>query len=49
MGENELKGIDYFVETLHFSASEMISLLMGLILKNLVCEEAGFYKKVYHG
>lgn len=49
MGENTVKGIDCFVETLHFSASEVISLLMGLILKNLVREEAGFYKKVYHG
>jgi len=41
----ELKFIDDFVENLDLSVSEIISLLMGLILKNLVIEENGGYKK----
>jgi len=43
---NELKDIDYFVENLDFSVSEIISLLMGLMLKNMVIEEAGGYRRM---
>jgi DNA processing protein len=43
---NELKGIDYFAEHVDESISEIISLLMGLILKNIVIEEAGGYKRI---
>jgi DNA processing protein len=46
MEANELKGIDYFAEKIDFSVSEIISLLMGLILKNVVVEEAGGYKRI---
>ncbi len=46
MPVNELKNIDYFVEKLDFSVSEIISLLMGMILKNIVVEEAGGYKRI---
>lgn len=46
MPSNEVKSVDYFVEQLDFSVSETISLLMGLILKNVVIEEAGGYKRV---
>lgn len=43
---NELKDIDYFVDNLDFSVSEIISLLMGLMLKNMVIEEAGGYRRM---
>jgi DNA processing protein len=47
MEDNEVKSIDYFVEKLdEFSVSSIISLLMGLILKNVVVEESGGYKRV---
>ncbi len=47
MEDNEIKSIDYFVEKLdEFSVSSIISLLMGLLLKNVVVEEAGGYKRV---
>ncbi|MCP5106929.1 MAG: DNA-protecting protein DprA [bacterium] len=43
---NEVKSIDHFVDQLDYSVPEAISLLMGLILKNVVIEEAGGYKRV---
>jgi DNA processing protein len=47
MADLELKTIDYFVERLEdLSVSAVISVLMGLILKNAVIEEAGGYKRV---
>jgi DNA processing protein len=49
MEENELKGIDYFVERLDFSTAEIIAIIMGLVLKNLIIEEAGLYKKIDYG
>ncbi|MCU0276795.1 MAG: DNA-processing protein DprA [Acidobacteria bacterium] len=48
-GDNEVKDIDFLVEQLGFSAAETISLLMGLVLKNLVAEEAGGYRRIVHG
>jgi len=45
LAENEVKSIDDFVEDLGFSTPETISLLMGLLLKNLVVEEAGFFRR----
>jgi len=44
--ENDVKDIDYFVENLDISVSEIISLLMGMILKNIITEEAGGYRKL---
>ena len=46
MTDNELKSIDYFVDKLDFSVSEIISLLMGMVLKNIVTEEAGGYRRI---
>jgi DNA processing protein len=45
-GENEVKGIDFLVDVLDFSPAETISLLMGLVLKNLLVEEAGGYRRI---
>ncbi len=45
-GENEVKGIDFLVETLDWSTAEIISLLMGLVLKNLLVEEPDGYRRI---
>ncbi len=42
---NEVKSIDDFVEELGLSTPETIALLMGLLLKNLVLEEGGSYRR----
>lgn len=49
LGENELKGIDYFCDHLQWNTAETITTMMGLVLKNIVCEEAGLFRRVYHG
>jgi DNA processing protein len=47
MEDHAVKTIDYFVEKLEdLSVSAIISVLMGLILKNVVMEEAGGYKRI---
>jgi DNA processing protein len=47
MADYEIKSIEYFVErTDDLSVSAIISVLMGLILKNVVIEEAGGYKRI---
>jgi DNA processing protein len=47
MEDNEVKSIDYFVERLdEFSVSAVISLLMGLILKSVVVEDSGGYRRI---
>jgi DNA processing protein len=48
-GANEVKSIDFLVENLDLSTAEIISLIMGLVLKNLVVEEAGGYRRIDHG
>jgi len=48
-GGNEVKGIDFLVETLSLSAAEIVSLVMGLVLKNLIAEEAGGYRRINYG
>jgi DNA processing protein len=48
-GENEVNSIDFLVENLDLSTAEIISLIMGLVLKNLIVEEAGGYRRIYHG
>ncbi|MEI6614056.1 MAG: DNA-processing protein DprA, partial [Chrysiogenales bacterium] len=45
-GENEVKGIDFLVEALDWSTAEIISLLMGLVLKNLLVEETDGYRRI---
>jgi len=46
MADNEIKSIDYFVDRLEFSVSATISLLMGLLLKSVVIEESGGYRRI---
>lgn len=46
MEDYGVKSIDYFVESLGYSPAEVISLIMGLILKNLVIDEPGGYKRI---
>lgn len=46
IGVNEVKDIDYFVEQTGMSVSEVISVLMGLILKNLLMESEGGYRRI---
>jgi DNA processing protein len=48
-GENEVKGFDFLVENINLSTAEVISLLMGLVLKNLVVEEVGGYRRINYG
>lgn len=48
-GENEVKDIDFLVEKLDLSTAEAISLTMGLVLKNLIVEDAGGYRRIHHG
>lgn len=48
-GENEVKGIDFLVERLDWSTAETISLLMGLVLKNLLVEEPDGYRRIVYG
>jgi DNA processing protein len=48
-GENEVKGIDFLVEALDWSTAEIISLLMGLVLKNLLVEETDGYRRIVYG
>jgi len=48
-GENEVKGIDFLVETLDWSTAEIISLLMGLVLKNLLVEDVNGYRRIAYG
>jgi DNA processing protein len=48
-GENDVKGIDFLVEALDLSTAEIISLLMGLVLKNLLIEEADGYRRIAYG
>lgn len=46
MGQNEVKNIDYFVEHVDLSVSEIISLLMGMTLRNIVIEEQGGFRRL---
>ncbi len=46
IGVNEVKDIDYFVEMTDLTVSEIISILMGLILKNLLMETEGGYRRI---
>jgi DNA processing protein len=48
-GENEVKGIDFLVEALDLSTAEIISLAMGLVLKNLLVEDADGYRRIAYG
>jgi DNA processing protein len=48
-GENEVKGIDFLVDSLNWSTAEILALLMGLVLKNLLVEDANGYRRIAHG
>lgn len=43
---NEVKGIDYFVERSGISVSEVITVLMGMVLKNIIVEERGGFRRI---
>ncbi len=45
LGENGVKSVDYFVEALERSTPEVITLLMGMVLKNVLQEEGGGYRR----
>lgn len=46
MNEYEVKDINYFVENLNFSVPEISSLLMGMVLRNIVIQVNGGFKKL---
>lgn len=46
MTNSDIKHLDYFVERIEESVSAIISVLMGLLLKGIVIEEAGGYRRV---
>ncbi len=46
MSENGVNSINYFVESTENSVSQTISVLMGLVLKNLITEEDGGFKRI---
>ncbi len=48
-GENEVKGIDFLVDTLNWSTAEILALLMGLVLKNLLVEDVNGYRRIAYG
>ena len=43
---NEVKSIDYFVERAEYSISEVITVLMGLVLKSIIVEEKGGFRRL---
>ncbi|MGE5342415.1 MAG: DNA-processing protein DprA [Candidatus Omnitrophota bacterium] len=46
MEDGSIKTVDEFVDRFDFSVSEIISMLMGLVLKNVVMEESGGFKYI---
>ncbi len=46
MSGNGVNSINYFVEKTGNSVSQTLSVLMGMVLKNLITEEDGGYKKI---
>lgn len=46
MSGNGVNSINYFVESTENSVSQTISVLMGLVLKNLITEEDGGFKRI---
>ncbi|MCP5046928.1 MAG: DNA-protecting protein DprA [bacterium] len=46
MADGDIKSVDFLVDKLDDSVSATISCLMGLILKNVVTEESGGYKRI---
>jgi DNA processing protein len=45
LGENEVKSVDCFVETLELTTPEVIALLMGMVLKNVLQEDGGGFRR----
>lgn len=45
MVDNEVKSVDYFVENVEYSVPDVLSILMGLVLRNILVSEAGGYRK----
>ncbi|MEN8222160.1 MAG: DNA-processing protein DprA [Acidobacteriota bacterium] len=46
MSKNDVNSINYFVEKTGNSVSQTLSILMGMVLKNLITEEDGGFKKI---
>jgi len=46
MEDGEIKSVDYLTEQMDQSVSAVISLLMGLVLKSIVIDESGGYRRV---
>ncbi len=46
MVENKVISIDYMVEHLNLTVSEVVSTAMGMVLKNAITEEPGGYRKI---
>jgi DNA processing protein len=44
-----VKEMDHFVEKLELHPAQAITTMMGLVLKNLVCQEGSGYRRVAHG
>ena len=43
---NENKSLDYFVESLDFEVSEILSIMMSLMLKGIIIQDSGGYRRV---
>ncbi len=46
MSGNGVNSINYFVEKTGKSVSQTLSVLMGMVLKSLITEEDGGFKKI---
>ncbi len=46
MKENDVNSINYFVEKTENSVSEIVPVLMGMVLKNLIAEEEGGFVRI---
>jgi predicted Rossmann fold nucleotide-binding protein DprA/Smf involved in DNA uptake len=49
MEDNSVKSVDYFVEKTKLNISEIISIMMGLVLKGVVIETKDGYRRIGHG
>jgi len=43
---NENKSLDYFVESLDYEVSEILSIMMSLMLKGIIIQDSGGYRRV---
>ncbi len=43
---NENKSLDYFVESIDFDVSEILSIMMNLMLKGIIIQDSGGYRRI---